>query len=291
LQADLFYQRSFSDVFGDDDSFGARIDYPNDKWAWSLEFREIGEQFRPALGFVNRPESRTYDSSWHRRFRQSAGPLRWWQIGTDHTRVTNLNGDLETREDTLKFTIETADTDMIEATAFAIEERIPTPFSLPGSLLIPAGRYNNDGVSLMVETARTRPYGAQVTLESKSFFGGDSDAIEMELLMRPNPYLDLRVGYEREDISVPAGDVSIQIGSLDAVVNLSPDLSVSTQTQYDNLSESLSFFGRMRWEVRPQTELFFSLAHGALIEDSDFGRNFRSIQSRSIFRLGNTFRF
>ena len=109
--------------------------------------------------------------------------------------------------------------------------------------------------------------------------------------MRPNPYLDLRVGYEREDISVPAGDVSIQIGSLDAVVNLSPDLSISTQTQYDNLSESLSFFGRMRWEVRPQTELFFSLAHGALIENSDFGRNFRSIQSRSIIRLGNTFRF
>lgn len=83
----------------------------------------------------------------------------------------------------------------------------------------------------------------------------------------------------------------VEVGSLDAIVNLSPRLSVSTQTQYDNLSESLSFFGRMRWELRPETELFFSFAHGALIEGSDFGRNFRSIQSRSIIRLGNTYRF
>ncbi|MEL6414851.1 MAG: carbohydrate binding family 9 domain-containing protein [Pseudomonadota bacterium] len=291
LQADLFYQRSFSDVFGEDDSYGARVDYPNDKWAWSLEFREIGAQFHPALGFVNRANSRTYDTSWHRRFRQSSGPLRWWQVGTDHQRVTNLDGDLETREDALKFTFETADTDMIEASFFDAEERVLVPFSLPGNLIIPAGNYNNDGAALMIETARTRPYGLQLNLQSQQFFGGDSDAIEIQALMRPSPFVDLRIGYEREDISVPAGDVSVQIGSIDTVLNINPNLSISTQTQYDNLSESLSFFGRMRWEVRPQTELFFSLAHGALIEGSDFRRNFRSIQSRSIIRLGNTFRF
>lgn len=291
LQTDLFYQRTFSDEFGEDDSFGVRVDYPNDKWAWGAEFREIGAEFRPALGFVNRPASKTYDANWHRRFRQSNGLLRWWQIGSEHERVTNLDDDLETREDEFSFTIETSGTDMIEATIFDVEERVSAPFSLPGNLTVPAGNYENDGASLNFETSRTRAYGLQLNLEAKQFFGGDSDSIEIEAMMRPNPFVDLRVGYEREDISVPAGDVSVQIGSVDTVLNLSPDLSVSTQTQYDNLSESLSFFGRLRWEVRPQTELFVSMAHGALIEDSDFGRNFRSIQSRSIIRLGNTFRF
>ena len=130
----------------------------------------------------------------------------------------------------------------------------------------------------------------ELSLEVQDFFGGESEAVGIELLARPSRFFDLQANYSREDISVPAGDVTIEIGSLDAVVNVSPRLSVSTQTQYDNLSESLSFFGRMRWELRPQTELFFSFAHGALIEGSDFGRNFRSIQSRSGIRLGNTLR-
>lgn len=291
FQVDAFFQRSFSDVFGDDDSYGVRLDYPNDKWAWGLEYREIGADFRPALGFVNRRSSKTYQADWHRRFRQSGGVLRWWQVGTDHNYVTDLDGDLETREDTFRVTFESAGTDMIEASLSDVEERVDVPFQIPGGLTIPSGTYHNDGAALSIRSSMTRPYEMRLNLETRDFFGGTSDAIEVEALLRPNPYVDVRVGYEREDISVPAGDVSIQIGSVDTVLNFSPNLSVSTQTQYDNLSESLSFFSRMRWEVRPQTELFVSLAHGALIEDSDFGRNFRSVQSRSVIRLGNTFRF
>ncbi len=291
LQADLFYQASFSDQVDDDDSYGVRVDYPNDAWNWTLEYRQIGEDFDPALGFINRPGTNTYDARWHRRFRQSSGPLRYWQFGTDHEHVTDLDGGLETREDSLEFAIETAATDMVELSISDVEERVDTPFGLPGGLIILPGTYSNDGVSISLESARTRPYGVEASFESRDFFGGEADGYEVQLLMRPNRFLDLQLSYEREDISVPAGDVSVQIGSVETVVNFSPDLSISTQTQYDNQSESLSFFGRMRWEVRPQTELFVSLAHGALIESGDFGRNFRSLQSRSIIRLGNTFRY
>ncbi|MEL7032174.1 MAG: sugar-binding protein [Pseudomonadota bacterium] len=291
LDVDLFYQRTFSDLVGEDDSLGARVDYPNDKWNWKLEYRQIGEDFRPALGFVNRADTKTYEGRWHRRFRQANGPLRWWQVGSDHTRVTSLGGEQETREDELVFTVETAGTDEISLTLFDVEERIFEAFSLPNDLIVPIGRYANDGAALNIRSSRTRPYGLELTLETQDFFGGQSDAVALQLLARPNRHLDVQVRYSREDISVPAGDVLIEIGSLDAVVNINPKLSISTQTQYDNLSESLSFFGRMRWELRPQTELFFSFAHGALIEDSDFGRNFRSIQSRSVIRIGNTLRF
>ncbi|MEL6859863.1 MAG: carbohydrate binding family 9 domain-containing protein [Pseudomonadota bacterium] len=291
LDVDLFYQRTFSDTFGDDDSMGARIDYPNDKWNWTLEYRQIGEDFRPALGFVNRANSKTYEGNWHRRFRQSSGPLRWWQISSEHERVTRLDGELETREDEVAFTVETAGTDEISATIFDVEERVFEPFTLPNDLVVPAGTYDNDGAAFNFRTSRTRPYGMEISFEARDFFGGEAEAIDIELLARPSRFLDLQASYSREDITVPAGDVIVEVGSLDAIVNLSPRLSVSTQTQYDNLSESLSFFGRMRWELRPETELFFSFAHGALIEGSDFGRNFRSIQSRSIIRLGNTYRF
>nr|WP_321441762.1 sugar-binding protein [uncultured Hyphomonas sp.] len=291
MQADVFYQRTFSSTLEDDDSFGAKFDYPNDKWAWNLEARQIGEDFAPALGFVNRPGTRTFSGEWHRRFRQAGGHFRWWQFGTSHEYITDLDGNAETTVNSLVLNANTIWTDDLTFTASQNEEHINTPFFLPGGLVVPVGVYDNNGVKFRVQSSYVRPWGTTSEIEFRDFYGGESKRYDFNVNFRPNPHVDLKAGYKREDISVPAGDVSVQIGSLETVFNVSTDLSVTTQTQYDNISNSLSFFGRLNWEVRPQTEVFFALGHGAYIEGDDFRRNFRSVQTSAILRFGNTFRF
>ena len=291
MQTDLFYQRTFSSTLEDDDSFGARIDYPNDKWAWTLEARQIGEDFAPALGFVNRPGTNTFAGSWHRRFRQSGSLLRWWQYGTSHEYITDLDGNAETAVNSLVLNANTIWTDDLTLTFSQNEEHINTPFVLPGNLVVPVGVYDNNGVKFRIQSSYVRPWGTTSEIEFKDFYDGTSKRYDIQFNYRPNQFVELKTRYKREDISVPAGDVSVQIGSLETVFNASTDLSVSTQTQYDNITNSLSFFGRVNWELRPQTELFFSLGHGAIIEGDDFRRNFRSVQTSAILRFGNTFRF
>ena len=156
---------------------------------------------------------------------------------------------------------------------------------------MPVGVYDNNGVKFRVQSSYVRSWGTTSEIEFKDFYGGDSKRYDFNVNFRPNPHVDLKAGYKREDISVPSGNVSVQIGSLETVFNVSTDLSVTTQTQYDNISNSLSFFGRVNWELRPQTEVFFSLGHGAYIEGDDFRRNFRSVQTSAVLRFGNTFRF
>ena len=291
MQTDLFYQRTFSSTQDDDDSFGVKVDYPNDKWAWTLEARQIGEDFAPALGFVNRPGTRTFGAGWHRRFRQSAGLLRWWQYGTEHEYITDLDGNAETVTNSLVLASNTIWTDELTLTVSQNEEHINTPFMLPGDLIIPTGVYDNNGVKFRLQSSYVRPWGTVTEIEFKDFYDGDSKRYDLQFNYRPSKYVELKTRYKREDISVPAGDVSVQIGSFETVFNASADLSVSTQTQYDNISNSLSFFGRLNWELRPQTEVFFSLGHGAIIEGDDFRRNFRSVQTSAVLRFGNTFRF
>ncbi|MEL7545016.1 MAG: carbohydrate binding family 9 domain-containing protein [Pseudomonadota bacterium] len=292
LQADVYYQRTVNSEQEDDDLFGARLDYPNDRWNWSAEFRQIGEEFRPALGFVNRPGTRNYDGTWFRRFRPSQGGLiRWWQFGSAHEYVTDLDGTMETRRNALNVQTQTSGTDELTVSVFENYEFITQPFTLPTGIIVPVGEYQNDGASLDFRSSWLRAYGVEFGLEQSDFFGGDSTRYEVALSARPNPHIDLRARASTEDISVPNGDVTVNIASLETVFNVSTDLSVSTQTQYDNISEGLSFFGRVRYELRPETEVFLSLGHGAIIEDSDFGRNFESIQTQAILRLGNTFRF
>ena len=47
LQSDFFYQRSFSDTKGDDDSFGVAVNYPNEPWGLDTRFKQVGTNFFP----------------------------------------------------------------------------------------------------------------------------------------------------------------------------------------------------------------------------------------------------
>ena len=61
LQSDFYYQRSVSDTKGDDDTFGVAVNYPNEPWGLDGRFKQVGTNFFPALGFVNRTGIRQFD--------------------------------------------------------------------------------------------------------------------------------------------------------------------------------------------------------------------------------------
>jgi hypothetical protein len=71
LQADAYYMRSFSrtppsSLFSqhghseEDDSAASALNFPNEPWSGDLLFKQIGRNFTPALGFVNRTAIRQY---------------------------------------------------------------------------------------------------------------------------------------------------------------------------------------------------------------------------------------
>ena len=59
---------------GDQTAFGARISYPNDRIRWFFGFSQVGENFRPALGFVRRRGIREYFGNWRYRWRPDGAP-------------------------------------------------------------------------------------------------------------------------------------------------------------------------------------------------------------------------
>jgi hypothetical protein len=290
LQADLFYQRSMTSS-EDDDSFGIRVDYPNDKWNWTIAARQIGEDFRPVLGFVNRPGTRDYSGQWRRRYRPADSFFKWYQFGSDNQLITDLDGEVETRKNTLAFEFQNQATDEFKFYAYENREVVKAPFLLPDNIIVPAGEYQNNGVKFALTSSWLRTWGVEADIEYKDFFGGDNFNFMVTSTMHPSRYLTLKASYDREAISLPSGDVTIHIASLENIVSFSPDISVATEMQYDNISEAFSLFSRARWEVRPQTELFLSFGHGAIIQSETFPRDFESVQSQLVFRFGNRFQF
>src|SRR5262245_27659078 len=56
VQADFYYERSFSNIAGDDHSYAAALNYPNEPWFGEFTYKVVGANFAPALGFVNRTD-------------------------------------------------------------------------------------------------------------------------------------------------------------------------------------------------------------------------------------------
>jgi len=172
--ADVFYQRSFSDVLGDDDSFGARIDFPNEPWAGEVGFKEIGASFFPALGFVNRTAIRVYEGSVDYVYRFNDSFLRTLEFGTENQFVTDLSNRLETRANQFSISVETNAADQAELDFTSYFELVPEPFDIADTIIVPAGRYDWTNFELGFETSDARPVALGVEVTCCSFYNAST---------------------------------------------------------------------------------------------------------------------
>jgi len=98
LTADFYYERSFSNTVGDDNSYGVAFNFPNEPWYGDLTYKVVGENFDPALGFVNRPGIILYDTTvgYLARFRGRTDWLRTLELQTRHEITTDRHNTLQT---------------------------------------------------------------------------------------------------------------------------------------------------------------------------------------------------
>jgi hypothetical protein len=295
--ADAYYQRSMSDnplavsQGIDDDAFGVYFSYPNDRLFWDLRIFQVGDNFHPALGFVNRRGIRNYNGIYKRRYRQQNSWLRYWEWFVADTIVTNLDDTIETHNiDTeLKFANQMGDE--LNFHYKRSRENILQPFLIAGQLPVPISDYHFDVFRVEFNTSFSRPIRLTTTIECCEIYNGDRLRIATNLNWRMSKYFNANVEYSRDDFELPTGDLTVHVAEFTSSINFSPDMQIDTQIQYDNISEAFTYFSRFRWFPQPQTEYFASIGHTAVLESEDFPGSFISDQTQFVLRLGHTFRF
>jgi hypothetical protein len=131
FQSDLYYERSFYSALGQDDAFGAVLNYPNDPWGRTIGLPAGGREFCAGLGFVNRPGIRDYEATISEKTRYRNPFLRWLQFGASGNFITGLDNQLQSS--LLRVwarSNHSRPTPMI-STSTAIMRTCPLPFSCP----------------------------------------------------------------------------------------------------------------------------------------------------------------
>lgn len=286
LRADFYYEHSASSISGQGDSFGFQADLPNEPWSGYFRFKEVGSNFDPALGFVARPGIREYQTRFSYKDRLTDSFLRWWELGLWADTVTDLHDSWQSGiplDPYLSVFFNSGDGGFAEMWE---EHEIVPQFTLPHNIVVPAGEYVFDTWHAHIDTAAARLVSANLDLQYGKYYGGKLLQTDVTLNLNPSETFSVGVRHVMQDMKMPGGNVTIQIGSFDTSVNFSPDMYVRAQLQYDNISHAVELSVRYRWEFAPGTELLIVAGDDATLQ----GSHYQSQTSLFSIRLGKTFR-
>ena len=286
-QADIYYERSFSSTLAEDDSYGLSLNYPNEPWFGDLTFKQVGADFSPALGFVNRRAVRLYDASGGYLVRYRNAQLRTWSVTTRHQYFTNLHGGLESREDRIGTEVLTTSDHDVSVELVNSFEHLDATFLAPRDVPVSRGSYDWTNLFFHWQTSVAKPIALLSEITCCSYYNGRNVQGHFKLNYRPNQYYDLQLTYDPSFIRLPTGNVDVHVVSLDGVVNFTPDMQVGIQAQYDNISESLGFLARYRWEFLPGSDVLIAIGQSAIIPGTDF----RVKTTQASIRVTHTLRF
>ena len=287
FQSDFYYERTFSSTEGDDDSFGLALNYPNEPWSGAFQFKQVGTNFTPAMGFANRPAIRQYNVRVEHRTRYVGQFIQEMAFNANTNVVTDLGNDVESRDINASAFFETGANDIFTISVNSNYEVIPEEFDLPNDIPVAVGTYDWVNIGARIQTSNARMFQLTANANCCSFYNGRTVDLNFNLNFRPSQYFELRAGYNPQFIRMPNGSVDIHIVSADAFVNFTPDMQLAMEAQWDNISQDFAFSARYRWEYSPGNEVFAAFGQSAVIPGTRF------VAQSSIFsvRLGRTFQF
>ena len=112
---------------------------------------------------------------------------------------------------------------------------------------IPAGRHTFSSHGMRFASSEQRPFAATLGAEHGGHFDGRHRVLSADLRWRPTPKLLLAPTAERVDVRLPAGDVTVNLWRGRAEVALTADWAVMAMAQYDSMSGTVGYNGRLRW--------------------------------------------
>src|SRR5258705_293157 len=156
LQADMLYMRSVSSAAGNDDSAAVSFNFPNEPWSGDFLFKQIGTDFTPALGFVNRTAIRQYVATVEHLTRYRNTYLNTLEYGANVEFVTDLHGILESRASAAPSRARSRAGGQITLRLVNSFEDVPLPFVLPRAVPVLVGKYGWTNVNVGMRTFNGR---------------------------------------------------------------------------------------------------------------------------------------
>ena len=245
------------------------MEYPNDLVEMELLWRDVQENFEPALGFVSRRNVRLLrvGGRYNPRPKDFLGIQQMFH-GVFYNRFTRLDtGEVESWNlypglaDRLAFQVRRRPPRPFQS-GHSTYERLFAPFEISPGVVLPPGEYRFTRWTTNVATAGKRRLQASVKWSFGTYWSGHAEEVQTALTYKIPPRFIISLTTDQTFARLPQGNFVARIVSSQVNYAASPFLTFSNLIQYDNLSRNLGWQSRVRWIVRPGNDVFFVFNQG-----------------------------
>jgi len=291
LRASSFLERSDSSLVGADSAFGGTVDFPNDPWSGDVEFKQIGARFDPALGFVNRLGIRQYAGQVNRRNHLTRSWLDWYELGASENYVTGLNDALKSRLSSGWVDFFDRPGDELDLHVLDDLENVPRPFVLPGGLIVPAGHYRWSYSNIFLTSSQARPVSINLLINCCRIYTEGYLNTDVAIAYRPNGTFALSIEDNRVHLRGSTGSTTVHAVNTTLTVNFTPDMQLSTQLEYDDITDHLDLLSLFGWQYSPGQTVLVAVGDDALVTGRVLGPATYPQSLAVLLRIGHTFQF
>jgi hypothetical protein len=169
-------------------------------------------------------------------------------------------------------------------------ERLFAPFQIFPGVSLPVGEYRFTRGRVNVMTAARRKVSANLNWSYGTYWSGHADTLGTGISYRFQPYFNISFNTNQTFARLPQGNFVARIFTSNINFTASPFLAFTNLIQYDNDSKNLGWQSRVRWILRPGSDLFFVFGQGWL-QEPEGGMNFRAQDTKVSTKFQYNYRF
>ena len=295
LRSDWWYQQSDTDgLNGDDKAYYASVNLgtENDGFSGYANYRYLGAEYNPALGFANRRGVDVSNIGGTFRHYTPNHPWFWYYYASlDYSRTDRLdNGQLQSERLYSRLaSLNSRDGDRAYFDVQREKEGLVRDFTISPGVVIPAGEYSFDSIGFGLQTTNLRAWSPDIGFTIGDFYTGEQREVNLGVDWQPGPRFSGKFSYLYTDIDLPQGAFISRLVRMNSTFSFNARWSWINLLQYDNVSDSVGLNSRLRWDPRAGEDFFLVVNYNFDADGVFNGLNTR--QSEIVLKYTRNFRF
>jgi hypothetical protein len=251
---------------GDDMGYSLRAAYQTRDWNHSARVLQVGGDFNPEVGFLNRPAGyRLYDVAFMRWFRKPE--WSWFKQWNPHVNYSGFFGLEDRFYQTGRVHIDVTEIELANGARFGPEyniqhEGLQVPFTIAPGVVLPPGSYDWGTVGFDFNSDQSENFFVSGRADVGPFWTGTRSGGNISLNMRRGATFAGSLLLDYNDVNLPQGDFVRSLTAVRLNYFFTPRIFVQTLTQFNNQQRIWSANVRFGWLNTAGTGLFVVLNDG-----------------------------
>ena len=254
-----FYARSATPGVGSS-VHSARVNsfFENNKFRFIGVYEDVGKNFNPEVGFVERDGIRQYFAQAAYKARPKFLPfVRQMEIETQTENYYDRSGKLSSRQHELTWQTEFKNSANFEFRPVEyVTDVLTEPFNIRPGIVIPVGKYDFNRLRVQFTSDRSKKIGYTGRYKWGDFYSGKRDEVSAGITYRPNAHLLFDLSDSYNDVRLPQGNFTTNLFTGRVNYNFSRKLLTSALLQLNSAARISALNVRFRYIYRPNSDFY-----------------------------------